>query len=280
MSLAYSTFITPMAALALVLGANLGSAINPVFEGGHRGDASSYRLPVGNLINRLVGVVLVAPFLHPIADAMRAFQPDMARMTAEFHMAFNIAAGGRLHRPARPARPAAGEAVAGAQGRRRSSLTALSRRDRARDALAGAGRRCPRDAAHGRPRRGHAAPGHARPYDQRPGARARGLAHGQRGRQARRGHQALRHQADARQPRRARGPPGHGDHLLHHQPRARRRHHRQEPDRAGRQEDQAQVPVLQRGRARSWRRSTSASWRACGSRSSSSCPATSRRRAG
>src|SRR5436190_1026102 len=90
MSLAYSTFITPMAALALVLGANLGSAINPVLEGGHRGDASSYRLPVGNLINRLVGVVLVAPFLQPIADAMRVFQPDMARMTAEFHMAFNV----------------------------------------------------------------------------------------------------------------------------------------------------------------------------------------------
>src|SRR5204863_8661673 len=61
MSLAYSAFVTPTAALALVLGANLGSAINPVFEGGRRGDAASYRLPVGNLINRLVGVVLVAP---------------------------------------------------------------------------------------------------------------------------------------------------------------------------------------------------------------------------
>jgi phosphate:Na+ symporter len=90
MSLAYSGFVTPAAALALVLGANLGSAINPVFEGVNRGDASSYRLPVGNLINRVVGVVLVAPFLHPIAAAMGAFQPDMARMTAEFHMAFNV----------------------------------------------------------------------------------------------------------------------------------------------------------------------------------------------
>ena len=89
MSLAYSTFVTPTAALALVLGANLGSAVNPLFEGRRRGEAVSYRLPVGNLINRLVGVVLVGPFLHPIAEAMRAFQPDMARMTAEFHMAFN-----------------------------------------------------------------------------------------------------------------------------------------------------------------------------------------------
>jgi len=91
MSLAYSQFVTPAAALALVLGANLGAAVNPVFEGGRRGDAASYRLPVGNLINRLVGVVLVGPFLNPIAGAMSAFQPDMARMTAEFHMAFNAA---------------------------------------------------------------------------------------------------------------------------------------------------------------------------------------------
>ena len=38
MSLAFSQFITPAAALALVLGANLGSAINPVFESGRRED--------------------------------------------------------------------------------------------------------------------------------------------------------------------------------------------------------------------------------------------------
>src|SRR5260221_7139903 len=85
MSLAYSHFVTPVAALALVLGANLGSAINPVLEGGHRGDPASYRLPVGNLLNRLVGIALVAPFL-PIADLLLSVQPDMAKMTAEFHI--------------------------------------------------------------------------------------------------------------------------------------------------------------------------------------------------
>jgi phosphate:Na+ symporter len=90
MSLAYSHFITPTAALALVLGANLGSAINPVVEGGHRDDPASYRLPAGNLLNRLIGVALFAPFLQPIADVLRAIQPDMAKMTAEFHVAFNV----------------------------------------------------------------------------------------------------------------------------------------------------------------------------------------------
>jgi len=91
MSLAYSQFVTPVSALALVLGANLGSAINPVVEAAHRSDPTTYRLPVGNLLNRLVGVVLVLPFLGPIATYVHALQPDMARMTAQFHIAFNVA---------------------------------------------------------------------------------------------------------------------------------------------------------------------------------------------
>lgn len=90
MSLAYSQFITPYAALALVLGANLGSAINPVFEGTRRDDPASYRLPVGNLVNRVIGIALVLPFLGVIAEHMHAWQPDLARMTAAFHIAFNV----------------------------------------------------------------------------------------------------------------------------------------------------------------------------------------------
>jgi phosphate:Na+ symporter len=91
MSLAYAQFVTPAAALALVLGANLGSAINPLIEGARRDNPASYRLPVGNLVNRLVGVVLVLPFLRPIAALLQAWQPDLAKMTAEFHIAFNVA---------------------------------------------------------------------------------------------------------------------------------------------------------------------------------------------
>ena len=90
MSLAYSYFVTPVAALALVLGANLGSAINPVLEGGRRGDPASYRLPLGNLLNRLVGVCAVLPFLQYIVDTARLIEPNMARLTAEFHIGFNV----------------------------------------------------------------------------------------------------------------------------------------------------------------------------------------------
>lgn len=90
MSLAFAQFVTPYAAFALVLGANLGSAINPVFEGAKRDNPASYRLPVGNLLNRLVGVLIVAPFLQPITQAFQGWEPDLAKMTAQFHIAFNI----------------------------------------------------------------------------------------------------------------------------------------------------------------------------------------------
>jgi phosphate:Na+ symporter len=91
MSLAYSHFVTTDAALALVLGANLGSAINPLLEGGVRGDPASRRLPLGNLLNRLVGILIALPLLPLLARELPVLQPDAAKMTAEFHLLFNVA---------------------------------------------------------------------------------------------------------------------------------------------------------------------------------------------
>jgi phosphate:Na+ symporter len=91
MSLAYSHFVSEPAALALVLGANLGSAINPLIEGGVHGNPASRRLPAGNLLNRLVGILIAIPFLPSIAHELSSIQPDAAKMVAEFHMLFNIA---------------------------------------------------------------------------------------------------------------------------------------------------------------------------------------------
>jgi phosphate:Na+ symporter len=90
MSLAYAQFVTPASALALVLGANLGSAINPVLEGARRADPASYRVPAGNLANRVVGTLVALPLIPWLAPALQTFQPDSARMTAEFHIAFNV----------------------------------------------------------------------------------------------------------------------------------------------------------------------------------------------
>jgi len=55
MSFAAQGVAPPQAAFALVLGANLGTALNPLFEAGSTGDPAAKRLLIGNLLNRAVG---------------------------------------------------------------------------------------------------------------------------------------------------------------------------------------------------------------------------------
>lgn len=90
-SLAAKGVVPPDAAFALVLGANLGAAINPVLEGPAGDDPAARRLPVGNLLNRVVGVSLALAVLHPVGRLMVTFEPDAARAVADFHVLFNLA---------------------------------------------------------------------------------------------------------------------------------------------------------------------------------------------
>ena len=64
MSLGAAHLVSPTAVLAMVLGANLGSALNPLIETSQPGNPASRRLPIGNLLTRVVGCALVLPFLH------------------------------------------------------------------------------------------------------------------------------------------------------------------------------------------------------------------------
>jgi phosphate:Na+ symporter len=89
-SLAAAGLIGTEATLAMVVGANIGSAINPVLEG-TRGDMAKLRLPIGNLATRLIGAFVVLPFLAPIAEWMAVLEPGLGRMAANFHTAFNLA---------------------------------------------------------------------------------------------------------------------------------------------------------------------------------------------
>jgi phosphate:Na+ symporter len=89
-SLAHTQIVGPEAALALVLGANLGSAINPLFEAGRSGNLASKRVPIGNLMNRLVGIALAYPLLGPITEWGLRLQPNVALLTSEFHLGFNL----------------------------------------------------------------------------------------------------------------------------------------------------------------------------------------------
>jgi phosphate:Na+ symporter len=89
-ALAAGNVVTPVVAIALVLGANIGGAIPPVLEAA-RTDPASRRLPVGNLVFRAIGCVVALPVAHPIADVLRYAGPDPAAVTINFHIAFNVA---------------------------------------------------------------------------------------------------------------------------------------------------------------------------------------------
>lgn len=89
MSLAGAGVLSPVVTLAMVLGANLGSALNPVLESS-RDDPAKLRMPVGNLINRVVGCVLALPLLGWIEPAILRFDPDPGRLAAHFHLLFNL----------------------------------------------------------------------------------------------------------------------------------------------------------------------------------------------
>ncbi|MFG1395637.1 Na/Pi cotransporter family protein [Roseixanthobacter pseudopolyaromaticivorans] len=91
MSFASKGVVPPDAAFALVLGANIGSAINPVLEGASGGGAAARRLPVGNLLNRIFGTVIALALLGPIGELMVVLQPDNGRAVADFHTLFNLA---------------------------------------------------------------------------------------------------------------------------------------------------------------------------------------------
>ena len=90
MSFAAQGVVPPDAAFALVLGANLGTALNPLFEAGSTGDPAARRVPVGNLLNRAVGCILGLALLKVIGPWLVSLQPDASREVADYHTLFNL----------------------------------------------------------------------------------------------------------------------------------------------------------------------------------------------
>lgn len=89
-SLATKGVVPLDAAFALVLGANLGTAINPLIEGPRNNDPAARRLPLGNLVGRVLGVSAAIGFLGPISQFMASMEPNSARAVADFHTLFNV----------------------------------------------------------------------------------------------------------------------------------------------------------------------------------------------
>ncbi len=88
-SLAAGNVIPPVAAIARVLGANLGGAIPPVLEASSA-DPAGRRLPIGNLAFRALGCVVALPFARPIAEVLTAINSDPAASVVNFHLIFNL----------------------------------------------------------------------------------------------------------------------------------------------------------------------------------------------
>jgi phosphate:Na+ symporter len=89
MSLAGAGVITPEASLAMVLGANLGSALNPVIDGIGQ-DPTRLRVPIGNLITRAVGCALAVPLLPAATLWLSGVTVAPAKLAALFHILFNV----------------------------------------------------------------------------------------------------------------------------------------------------------------------------------------------
>jgi phosphate:Na+ symporter len=77
-------------AFALVLGANLGSAGLPLIATA-RSEPEARRVPLGNLIFRLAGVVATLPVLPLLIPYIGWIEAEPWRQVANFHTAFNLA---------------------------------------------------------------------------------------------------------------------------------------------------------------------------------------------
>jgi Na+/phosphate symporter len=115
-----------------VLGANLGTAINPLLESGVGSDPAARRLPIGNLINRVIGCALSIALLDWIGPKLVAFEPDPARAVADFHTGFNLLIAALFLPVLGPFAQAAGALPAITHRCRRSIAAGLSRRGCAR----------------------------------------------------------------------------------------------------------------------------------------------------
>jgi phosphate:Na+ symporter len=86
--LAATGVVTPVAAFALVLGANLGSTIPPILAAGSA--SAARRLPFGNFAFRAIGCLAALPFLPACADLLERLTPNPGAQAVWFHIAFNL----------------------------------------------------------------------------------------------------------------------------------------------------------------------------------------------
>ena len=91
-TLAASNVIPLDVALGLVLGANLGSGLLAVLTT-LRSAVEVRQVPLGNLVFKLLGIVIAAPFIGLWLRHVRPYLGEVATVVVLFHLAFNMLVG-------------------------------------------------------------------------------------------------------------------------------------------------------------------------------------------
>src|SRR5256884_4127061 len=89
-ALAASKVIGVHVALALVLGANLGSGVMAMLNTLHS-TPEARRVTLGNFLFKLIGCIAFAPFLDHVETLLAAIDPSENRLVVHFHLVFNVA---------------------------------------------------------------------------------------------------------------------------------------------------------------------------------------------
>ncbi|MEE8271437.1 MAG: Na/Pi cotransporter family protein, partial [Alphaproteobacteria bacterium] len=90
MSLTVGGLVPVGLGVALVLGANAGAGLIPMMISMSE-SAPARRVPLGNLLFRVLGAVLCLPFIGLIVPYLGQIEGDPARQIANFHTLFNLA---------------------------------------------------------------------------------------------------------------------------------------------------------------------------------------------
>nr|WP_269808929.1 hypothetical protein [Enterovibrio nigricans] len=88
-AMASSGVISTEGGMPLILGANLGAALPAVVNTLHA-SPSIYRVPIGNLVFRAIGVIITLPMLNIIASLSLFHASEPAIVLVNFHMMFNV----------------------------------------------------------------------------------------------------------------------------------------------------------------------------------------------
>ncbi len=89
-TLAGAGMLPPTVALGLVLGANVGSGVLGVLTTA-RSDVATRRLPVGNLLFKLAGVLLAMPWIGKALALLQTQFASVPQQVVAFHLLFNVA---------------------------------------------------------------------------------------------------------------------------------------------------------------------------------------------